>query len=119
MNRLSRLRNERGIALIITFLVLIVFLSLSAFALQFSGLDFKTANNQTTGAQALYVAEAGLTHALLTINRMGVVDFNQDIVTSWSTIFSPNPTSMPGASQFSYRVEVTNDPNEPGNTNKG
>jgi len=119
MNRFSRLRNERGISLIITFLVLIVFLSLSAFALQFSGVDFKTANNQATGAQALYVAEAGLTHALLTINRMGVVDFNEEIVYNWTSIFYPNPASMPGAPQFSYSVTVANDPNEPANTNKG
>lgn len=107
MSRYRLLRSERGIALITTFLVLIVFLSLGAFALQFSGADFKIANNQATGVQSLYVAEAGLAHALVTINRIGVVDFNQDIVQNWSTTFYPNPASIPGAAQFTYQVQVT------------
>jgi Tfp pilus assembly protein PilX len=109
MSRHNRPRSERGLALIATVLVLIVFLSLGAFALKFSGVDFKTANNQATGVQALYVAEAGLTHALLTINRIGVVDFDQGIVQNWSTTFYPNPGSIPGAAQFTYQVQVAAD----------
>lgn len=107
MNRHSTLHNERGVALVVTILLLMVFLSLGAFALQFSGVDFKIANNHTTGTQALYVAESGLMHALVTMNRIGVVDFNQDIVQRWGTLFAPNPGSIPNAPQLTYQVQVT------------
>lgn len=107
MSRHSTLNNERGVGLIVTILLLMVFLSLGAFALQFSGVDLKIANNHTTGTQALYVAESGLMHALVTMNRIGVVDFNNDVVQRWGTIFTPNPGYIPGAQQLTYQVQVT------------
>ncbi len=101
------LRNNHGVSMVLTLLLLLVFLSLGAFALQFSGLDLRIANNHISGTQALYVAESGLMHALVTINRIGVVNFNQDIVQRWSTLFPANPTSVPGVPSLRYQIQLT------------
>jgi len=83
-----------------------MFLSLGAFALQFSALDAKIANNHITGTEALDVAEAGLLHALTTMNRIGVTNFNSDVVQRWGTLFTPNPKSMPNTPQLRYQVQL-------------
>jgi cytoskeletal protein CcmA (bactofilin family) len=99
-------RDQRGIALIMTLLLLTVLLTLGAFALQFSGFEMKIANNFATGTQALQVAESGLLHALSTMNHVGVTDFNHDIVQRWGTLFTPNPKSVAGYSGLTYQVSV-------------
>lgn len=99
-------QDEHGIALILTLLLLTVFLTLAAFGLQFSSFDSKIANNHTTGTQALNVAESGLLHALATMNRIGVTNFQTDIANRWGTLFTPNPGSIPGASQLTYQVQL-------------
>ena len=106
MTRSSRLSNQRGITLITTLLLLLLFLSLGAFALQLSGLDFKITTNQTTGTQTLYVAESGLMHAMAVINNVGVINFTNDVVANWGTLF-PASNSIPGAPQLTYTVSVT------------
>lgn len=107
MPHVSIRRNERGVALVVTLLLLTMFLSLGAFALQFSALDAKIANNHITGTEALNVAESGLLHALTTMNRIGVTNFNSDIVQRWGTLFAPNPKSIPNAPHLQYQVQLT------------
>ncbi len=106
MNHSTIRRDEHGVALVTTLLLLLMFLSLGAFAMQFSGLDAKIANNHRTGTQALDVAESGLLHGLATMNRIGVTNFNADIVARWGALFTPNPKSMPGSPQLLYLVQV-------------
>jgi Tfp pilus assembly protein PilX len=106
MNHSTIRHDEQGVALVTTLLLILMFLSLGAFAMQFSGLDAKIANNHRTGTQALDVAESGLLHGLATMNRIGVTDFNADIVARWSTLFTPNPKAMAGNPQLSYQVQV-------------
>jgi hypothetical protein len=116
MKRSRLLGNERGMALVTTVLLLTVFVALGVFALQYSALDTKIANNQLTGAQALNVAESGLAHALRTMNSVGVSNFQADVATRWDTLFMPNPQSMPYAPQLTYRVDVAALAADPANT---
>ena len=106
MHSASILRNQRGVMLILTLLLLTVFLTLAAFGLQFSAFDSKIANNHTTGTQALDVAESGLLHALATMNHIGVTDFKRDIADRWGTLFTPNPNSIPNQPQLTYQVAL-------------
>lgn len=115
MHHIPRGANERGVALVVTLLLLTAFLSLGAFALQFSAVDAKIANNHITGTEALNVAESGLLHALTTMNRIGVTDFNSDVVQRWGTLFTPNPKSIPNAAQLQYGVQLVAGP-DPANT---
>jgi Tfp pilus assembly protein PilX len=106
MKRPVPLDNEHGMALVTTVLLLTVFLSLGAFAIQYSAVDTKIANNHITGTQALNVAESGLAHALRTMNSIGVTNFQTDVVARWNTLFTPNPKSMPNIPQVTYQVAV-------------
>jgi cytoskeletal protein CcmA (bactofilin family) len=106
MTQFPSVRSERGVTLVLTLLLLTVFLTLAAYGLQFSSLDWKIANNHTTGTQALNVAEAGLLHAMATMNRIGVTNFKDDIADRWQILFSPNPKSIPNLPQLTYQVQV-------------
>ncbi len=100
-------RNQRGVTLVLSLLLLTMLLTLGAFGLQFSALDAKITNNHTTGTQALDVAESGLLHALATINRVGVTNFKSDIVDRWGILFTPNVKSIPNLPNLTYEVRLT------------
>jgi Tfp pilus assembly protein PilX/cytoskeletal protein CcmA (bactofilin family) len=108
-------RDQRGMALVVTLLLVTVFLTLGVYGLQYSTLDAKIANNHTTGTQALSVAESGLAHALQTINRIGVVNFQSDVVARWNTLFSPNPKALPNNPNLTYHVQVASSAGDPAN----
>ena len=74
-SRDGQIRGEHGFALIPTVLVLILFVALGAGALRVSGLDLRSTAHYRTGNEAFYTAEAGLVHALSTINTRGVQSF--------------------------------------------
>jgi len=109
------LANERGVALVLTLLLLTVFLTLAMYGVLFSTLDGRIASNQITGTQALNTAEAGLLRALHTINRAGVRQFQTDVVDQWSTLFTPNPRQLPNAPTLTYHVAVAAEPLDPTN----
>lgn len=123
--RRARWRDQSGVALVVSMLVLLVLLSLGAGALLVSALDLKAANSDSTGHQAFFVAEAGIQHALSSINRVGVIDFQNDIVNCWTTCADPgrtpiwgaNPKSMPAlyaAMQYSAQVVAGANPVQQG-----
>jgi Tfp pilus assembly protein PilX len=115
MERRTTVGNQRGVALVVTLLLVTVFLTLGLYGLQYSTMDAKLANNHVTGTQALDVAESGLVHALQTMNRIGVTNFQSDIVARWSTLFAPNPRSLPNNAQLTYQVQVAAAAGDPTN----
>lgn len=100
----SRHRAQTGSALIATLLVLLVMLTLGAGAISFSALDLKVANSDHTGRQAFYAAEAGIQDALNRINRIGVIDFQNDIVNRWNLVYGANPKSIANFATLQYSV---------------
>lgn len=107
------LRDQRGAALISTFLVLVLMLTLGSAAMLHSVQDLRSSTSYNTGNQAFYAAEAGLLRALSVINEPGVVDFQADIVNRWGTRFTPNPMTLPGSPQLSFNVQVLPDAGAP------
>lgn len=106
-------RCERGSALVATLLILVLMLSMGTAAQLYSVFDLRSTTHYATGNQAFYAAESGILRALNTINTMGVVDFNTDVVQRWNTVFTPNPQTLPGFGQFAYSVTVAADPLQP------
>jgi hypothetical protein len=113
--RRSRLRSERGFTLFSVFLVLILLLTLGGASLVYSTLDLKATTHYDTGNQAFYAAEAGIVHALSSINSIGVQDFKNDISDRWSTVFGTGIRSIPNHSQVNYQVVVAPDAANPVN----
>lgn len=106
-------RDQRGVALISTFLVLVLMLTLGSAAMLHSVQDMRSTTSFNTGNQALYTAEAGLLRALNIINEPGVVDFEAEIVDRWDTLFTPDPQAMPENSQLTFSVQVLSDATMP------
>jgi PilX N-terminal len=109
--------DDRGFILVTTFLLLLLLLTLGAAATVYSVYDLKSTSQYSTGNDAFYAAEAGLLHGLNAMNSIGVANYNYDIVQRWSTVFSPNPQSVPGHSNMTYQVSVSADATDP--INKG
>src|SRR5882724_9158075 len=109
----ARLLGERGTSLVFALLVLFGLLSLTVAALHSSTFDLKTSSNYFTSAQALLAAESGLLHAQKTINDPGVIAFDRDVVTPWSTLFGTASRAIPGYSSVQYSVTAAADATDP------
>jgi len=103
------LRDQGGFALVSTFLILVLMLTLGSAALVYSILDLKSTNHYNTGNQAMYAAEAGILRGLNAMNVSGVNDFQNDVVLKWSSLFGTGAQSLPGYPAFTYQVTVVAD----------
>ncbi len=108
-----RKRHQHGYALVSTLLLLLLMITIGSAATVYSSFDLKSSNHFNTGNQAMYAAESGVLRALNAMNVTGVVNFNNDIVQRWSTVFGPSSQNLPGYGQFSYQVTVASDPANP------
>jgi hypothetical protein len=109
----SSLTSQAGYALVSTLLVLLLMMTLGSAATLYSTFDLKSTSHFNTGNQAMYAAEAGILRGLRVINDPGVVNFNNDIVQRWSSIFGAPVQSVAGYSQFTYEVSVAADATDP------
>jgi hypothetical protein len=69
-----------------------------------SGSDIQSTNNYRFSTQALYAAESGLLHAVKTINGPGVVNYQNEVVDLWPTVFGSGPRTFGSATGFIYTV---------------
>ena len=119
MKRLKRntlpIAREGGFALLSALMLLILGLTLGAASLVYSSLDLKSTSHYVTGNQALFAAEAGVVHSLSNINRIGVIDFSNDVVDRWAQVYGPEILAMPGHPSVLYQVQVAPDPTDPAN----
>ena len=106
-------RSELGSSLVSTLVILVAVFSLTIAGLLSSRWAIKTSENYLTEIQALHAAEAGALHAQKTIDDLGVVSFDTDIVSTWSTVFGSDTRRMPGYRTITYSATAANDPNDP------
>jgi hypothetical protein len=99
--------------MISTLLVLLLMMTLGSAAAMYSTFDLKSTSHFNTGNQAMYAAEAGILRALRVINDPGIVNFNNDIVQRWSTVFGASTQSIPAYGQFTYEVSAAADATNP------
>ena len=80
-------RDQRGFAMVAVTLLLLLGLTIGAGSVAFSTLDLQATSHFDTGNRAFAAAEAGLMHALGTMNTVGVIRFDQDVVNRWGTMY--------------------------------
>lgn len=107
--------GHAGFALFSTLLLLLLLGAVGSAAVLYSVLDLRSSTHYTTGNQALYAAESGIQHALSSINSVGVIDFQKDIVQHWDSIYGPVLKTMPNNADFQYQVTVVPDAVNPVN----
>lgn len=107
--------DQRGFALVAVTLLLLLGLAMGAGSVAFSTLDLRATSHFDTGNRAFAAAEAGLVHALGTMNTIGVIRFEQDVVKRWETMYGPALKAMPSNATLSYEATVAADPADPDN----
>lgn len=115
-SRASRLRSQAGYALLSVCLVLMVLLTLGMASTFYTTLDLRSTAHYDTGNSAFSAAEAGLLHALSTINAVGVQQFKRDVVDRWGTLYGSASKSIPSMSSLRYEVSVAADAANPNTT---
>jgi hypothetical protein len=69
----AKLKDERGITLVVVLTVMIVLLSIVGAGLLFSGVNLKITSNYQAGAKAFYAADMGIQHGISLINTSGAL----------------------------------------------
>lgn len=103
---LLKLKQDKGIALIFTILLMSLLLFLSIYFLNFSITEKKISKSHAQGDQAYYLAEAGVNDMIWKLKNDAAYKDNFEDNAVWSASFSrANPF---GANSGSYEVSITN-----------
>ncbi|MEA3464129.1 MAG: hypothetical protein U9R14_03580 [Patescibacteria group bacterium] len=106
MKNLTNLKNNQGIALIITILLMSLILFLALYFLNFSLTEKRIAHSQTWGAKTYYLAEAGIAEIVWQLKNNETYKNNFETDPNWIQTFTrDNPF---GANSGSYTVTITN-----------
>lgn len=106
MNQSPRIKQNRGIALILTILLISLVLFLSLYLLTFALTEDRIAKSQSWGAKTYYLAEAGIQEMVWKLKNDAAYKQSFETNPSWTADFSRlNPF---GAGQGSYAVNITN-----------
>lgn len=100
----AALNNDRGIALVVTIMIMALLLSITGSGLLFSAINLKTTSSFKAGSNAFYVADAGIRHALA-------------VIPSGSTFNYSTSTEVASGSlgtSYTYTVTAINDSTSPG-----
>ena len=107
-SRARRGRGERGIGLVMaTFMIATLLVAITG-ALMTGAANSRAATNYRSAAQAHFVAESGISHALQTINAIGAVNYQNEIVNNWSTMWGNGAKTFSSTSVPGYTYTVTN-----------
>lgn len=106
------LRDERGVALPLAMLVLLILTSLAVAYATMAGIEPQISQNLTSGVRARFLAEAGIE---LGYNRLaGSSNWSDTLTTTGGVLVDTQPLpSKPDAREGTFRVTVRND-NQPG-----
>ena len=100
----SKRRDERGATMVMVLMTVAVLLMLIAGGHVASSAALKTSQNYQSATQALFGAESGILDAVKTINGPGVLNFQNEVANSWSTVFGSGARTMSGTSGYTYTV---------------
>jgi hypothetical protein len=102
----ARARGERGIGLVVALFTIAALLVAMAGALVTGASNSRAAWNYKGASQAHFVAEAGLSDAIQNINATGVIHYQNDIVTPWTSRWPGGyfPRSFSPLAGYSYTV---------------
>jgi len=112
---LSSRPRERGAALAIAIFSVLVLLMTAGTALLITASDSRATRNYRSASQVHFVAESGIAHALQLVNGPGVLNFQNEVVTQWSTLFGTSARSFTAAPGYTYTVSAIADGTDPAN----
>jgi Tfp pilus assembly protein PilX len=98
--------NKKGVALIITILLMSLILILGIYVLSFSLTEQKIAQSQTWGAKTYYLAEAGIAEMVWKLKNDETYKTSFETNPSWTTQFTRDDPF--GENSGSYTVTITN-----------
>jgi hypothetical protein len=97
-------QGERGATLVMVLMTAAVLLMLIAGGHVASSAALRTSQNYQSATQALFAAESGILDAVKTINGPGVLNFQNEVTNSWSTVFGSGARALGGTSGYTYAV---------------
>jgi len=97
-------KNQRGATLLITLLAMIVISMVAASGFLVGSAGVRATRNYRGASQVHYVAESGIAEALQIVNVPGILDFQQDILTEWTTLFGIGPKPFAPMPGYTYQV---------------
>jgi len=100
--RRTLVENQDGFAIVSVFMLLLLVVTLGAATMLYTALDVKGTQHYMAGNQAFAASEAGILDAINIINTRGVVNMQNDVVSSG--IISTAATVIPGYSKYTYQV---------------
>jgi hypothetical protein len=109
--------REQGIALVMALFAVTALLMGAASALLVGMSNIRTARNARGASQVHYASESGITDALQAINAVGVVNFQNDVVGQWPTLFGAQARTF-ALSGFTYTVSATANAGNPANVGR-
>ena len=100
------LKNNRGVALLLSVLLMALILFLTIYYLHSSLAESKIAVSQTSGAKTYYLAESGIAEIIWKLKNEPAYSDNFEALDDWSDSFTRN--SPFGADSGSYTVTIAN-----------
>jgi len=99
-------KNNKGVALIVTILLMSLILFLAIYFLNFSLTEERIARSQAWGAKTYYLAEAGVQEMVWRLKNNETYKTNFETDPTWTTSFTRDDPF--GAGSGSYTVTITN-----------
>lgn len=104
--RISIIKNQLGVELIITILLMTTILFLAAYLLDAALIENRIAQSQSWGARTYYLAEAGIQDMVWKLKNDAGCKQNFETNPAWTATFSR--TDPFGAGNGSYTITITN-----------
>lgn len=98
--------REKGMAFVLALFTLGTLLVAATTALLVGSADIRATRNYRQAAQAHFVAEAGIAHVMQVVNGAGVVNFKNDVVDNWGTVFGAGTKNFGPVAGYSYHVDA-------------
>ncbi|TMA58127.1 MAG: hypothetical protein E6J75_06100 [Deltaproteobacteria bacterium] len=99
-------RRERGMVLVMALFTMAALLVAVTGALLVGSSDIRATRNYRGAAQVHFAAESAILDALQTVNGPGVVNFQNEIVNNWTTLWGASSRNFGPFSGFTYNVSV-------------
>ena len=101
---------ESGMALVLAMFALTTIVVASTSALLIASADIRATRNYRQASQVHFAAESAIAHALQVVNGPGVVNFQNDVVGNWGTLFGTGTRSFGPVAGYAYTVSAAADP---------
>ena len=101
---------DSGMAFVLALFALTTIAMALTSALLVASSDIRATRNYREASQVHFVAESAIAHAMQVVNGPGVVNFQNDVVTPWGTLFGTGAQTFGPVGGYTYTVSSFTDP---------